>query len=177
MPPINWQAALAEHDRWLRTVVRAQVGQATAVDDVMQEVALAVVRQQAPLHDPEKVAPWLYRVALGQALMYRRTQGRARRLVERVADRQRPTELDRRTPDPLEWLLADESRAMVRRAIGRLPRRDVEILLLKYTHNWSYAQLARHLGTTAAAIESRLHRARGRLRRQLAALEEVTVER
>ena len=66
---------------------------------------------------------------------------------------------------------------MVREAIGRMPRPDVEILLLKYSENWSYEQLAQHLGTTESAIESRLHRARARLRRQLAALENVRVER
>src|SRR5262245_15975547 len=49
MPAIDWQHALAQHDRWLRTVVLARVGQASAVEEVMQEVALAAVRQQAPL--------------------------------------------------------------------------------------------------------------------------------
>ncbi len=35
----------------------------------MQEVALAAVRQAAPLADAEKVAPWLYRLAVRQALL------------------------------------------------------------------------------------------------------------
>ncbi len=66
--------------------------------------------------------------------------------------------------------------ALVRQAIARLPRREVEILLLKYTENWSYEQLAQRLGTSESAIESRLHRARGRLRRELAAVEGARVE-
>lgn len=37
-----WDAALQQHERWLRTVVYSRVGEAQAVDDVMQEVALAV---------------------------------------------------------------------------------------------------------------------------------------
>jgi RNA polymerase sigma factor CnrH len=49
-----------------------------------------------------------------------------------------------------------------------LPARDVEILLLKYTENWSYRDLAEHLGLTPGAVESRLHRARKRLRDLLA---------
>ena len=59
LPAIDWQAALAQHDRWLRTIVLARVRERQAVDDVMQEVALAAVRQAAPLADVAKVAPWL----------------------------------------------------------------------------------------------------------------------
>ncbi len=69
---VDWQAALAAHDRWLRTIVRARVGEALVVDDVMQEVSLAAVAQRAPLADPAKVAPWLYRLAVRQVLIYRR---------------------------------------------------------------------------------------------------------
>ncbi len=176
MPPVNWQVTLIEHDRWLRTVVLARVGESAAVDEVMQEVALAAVKQQAPLSDTAKVAPWLYRLAVTQALLYRRRQGRWRKLTRGFAQRQPPSEHDGRTLDPLEWLLADERQDLVRQAIRRLPRREAEILLLKYTENWSYEQLAQHLGASESAVESRLHRARARLRRELAALEGVGVE-
>jgi RNA polymerase sigma-70 factor (ECF subfamily) len=45
-----------------------------------------------------------------------------------------------------------------------LPRRDGEILLLKYTEDWSYRELAAHLGISESAVEARLYRARSRLR-------------
>jgi RNA polymerase sigma-70 factor (ECF subfamily) len=68
----------------------------------------------------------------------------------------------------LEWLLAEDRRRAVRAALENLPRRDAEILMLKYTEDWSYQQIADHLGTTTDAVESRLHRARRRLRAALA---------
>lgn len=176
MTPICWQRALAEHDRWLRTVVLARVGQASAVDEVMQDVALAAVRQQAPLREAEKVAPWLYRLAVTQALLYRRRQGRQRKLTNRYVERVAPSEQDARATDPLAWLLAGERAEQLRQAMQQMPRGEVEILFLKYTEGWSYQQMAEHLGTTTSAIESRLHRARGRLRRALATYEEVHVE-
>ena len=176
MSEIDWQTALAHHDRWLRTVVLARVGEAGAVDEVMQEVALAAIAGRAPILDTTRVGPWLYRVALTQSLLYRRKQGRRRKLAARYAER-RPTDNFTHTIDPLQWLLADERQTLVREAIVRMPRREVEILLLKYTENWSYEQLAQHLGTSESAVESRLHRARQRLRRELAALESAGVER
>lgn len=73
--------------------------------------------------------------------------------------------------DPLDWLLASERRQMVRVAVERLAPLDAEVLLLKYTENWSYDEIAKHLGVSHGAVESRLHRARQRLREQLASLE------
>jgi RNA polymerase sigma factor (sigma-70 family) len=170
---VDWQDELARHDRWLRTVVYARLRCSEAVDDVLQEVALAAVRQAAPLADPRKVAPWLYRLALRQVLMYRRSLGRQRRLVDRYASRQSSGSPTTDHTSPLHWLLADERRDLVRRALEHLSRRDAEILLLKYTEQWSYRQLAEHLGIRETAVQARLHRARQRMRRQLAALELV----
>jgi len=172
---IDWQAALAQHDRWLRTVVRARLGEPQAVDEVMQEVSLAAVEGRSPLADPSKVAPWLYRLAVTQSLLYRRKQGRRRKLIDRYAQRHRPSRQDSRELDPLQWLLAEERRGRVRTALARLSRRDAEILLLTYTENWSYRDLAQHLGISQSAVEARLHRARKRLRTELAALNVVEV--
>ena len=175
-PKIDWPAVLAEHDRWLRTVVYARLREPDAVEDVLQEVALAAVRQAAPIQDVDKVAPWLYRLAIRQSLLYRRKCGRRRRLNQRYADRVQPVEDDHRTPGPLDWMLAAERCRMVRQALGQLAQRDSEILLLKYTEGWSYHQIADHLGVSHSAVEARLHRARNRLRAELAAIELTEVK-
>ncbi|HEY5315168.1 MAG TPA: RNA polymerase sigma factor [Pirellulales bacterium] len=170
VPPIDWPQVLAEHDRWMRTVVRARTGEEEAVDEVMQEVSLAVIKQRAPPLDCSKIAPWLYRVAVLQSLVYRRRRGRSRKLTDRYAQRLQPTEEDSRSPNGLDWLLADERRQTVRTALDRLPPREAEILLLKYAEDWNYHQIAAHLGIGHSAAEARLHRARGRLRSELKAL-------
>ena len=54
--------------------------------------------------------------------------------------------------------------------------RDAEILLLKYTEDWSYRQLASRLGITKVAVEARLHRARQRFRAELTNLAVIEVE-
>src|SRR5689334_14081419 len=102
---IDWQAALAQHDRWLRTVAFARLRERHAVEEVMQEVALAAVKQAAPLTDPAKVAPWLYRLVVVQSLMFRRKCGRRRKLIDRYGQQFVAGDIDQRpTPDPLAWL-------------------------------------------------------------------------
>jgi RNA polymerase sigma-70 factor, ECF subfamily len=166
-PRLDWAAALAAHDRWLRTAVLARLGERQAVDEVMQEVALAAVAERSPLGDPDKVPAWLYRLAVRQALLYRRKCGRRHRLVDRYARRAGDDEASAAS-DPLGWLLLDERQRLVREALRRLPPRDAEILLLKYTENWSCRDLGERLGISPSAVEARLHRGRQRLREELA---------
>jgi RNA polymerase sigma-70 factor (ECF subfamily) len=168
---VDWPALLAQHGRWLRTVVLARVGEAAAADDVLQEVAAAAIEKGHQLRSASSAAPWLYRLAVMAALQYRRRQGRRRKLLDRYVERHMPHGDEARDIDPLDWLLADERKALVRKALARLPRRDAEILLLKYTEDWSYRELAQHLGLTTSAVEARLHRARQKMRKALAAVD------
>src|SRR5258708_27877489 len=133
---VDWAARLAEHDRWLRTIVLARLGERQAVDEVMQEVALAAVAQRAPLSDLARVGAWLYRLAVRQALLYRRRHGRQRKLIGSYAGSPALERGSAPSQDPLDRLLQEERRALVRAALERLPRRDAEILLLKYTEDW-----------------------------------------
>jgi RNA polymerase sigma-70 factor (ECF subfamily) len=94
-------------------------------------------------------------------------------LVERYAERVRPTEDEAREYDPLEWLLGDERRKLIRTALSKLAPRDAEILLLKYVEDWNYVQIAERLGVSHSAVETRLHRARARMREALMDLQVV----
>ena len=159
----NWSDQFDQHARWLRTVIFARSGgDRDAVDEVLQEVALAAVRR--PPRDLAKLAPWLYQTAVRQALQYRRRAGRRKRRERVAAEREC---VDNNRASPLDWVLADERSQIVKQALQMLRPADREILLLKYTEDWTYRQLADHLGMSESAVESRLHRARAALRREL----------
>lgn len=165
---LDWARPLSEHEPWLRRVILARTGEAQAVDEVWQQVALAAVEQRWPLADASKAAPWLHRLAVIAAARYCRQQGRQRRALTGLAETQRcggPTQVD-----PLGWLMRTERLDLTRRALARLHGRDAEILLLKYGERWSYRRIADQLGITEKAVDCRLLRARERLRQELAAL-------
>ena len=134
---------------------------------------MAVVKQSAPLRDTSRIAPWLYQIAVRQSLMYRRKHGRRRNMEHRYAEHLEGSPRSNTEPDPLDWLIASERRSLIRQGINRLKPREAEILLLKYNHDWSYQEIATHLGISASAVESRLHRARRNMRRQMVALDVI----
>jgi RNA polymerase sigma factor (sigma-70 family) len=160
----DWAGLLARHARWLRTVLLARSGEPAAVDELFQDITVAVLRKP-PVQVAEARRPaWLYAVAVKTALLYRRRQGRQRRLVARCETNGHQSS----SPiDPLAWLLLAEREQLIQTALQALAPKDRELLLLKYTEDWSYCDLADHLGLTVSAVEARLHRARSRLRSEL----------
>jgi RNA polymerase sigma-70 factor, ECF subfamily len=166
---LDWSAILPAHEHWLRSVITSRLRERQAVDEVLQEVALAAVAQRAPLLDPRRVIGWLYRLAVRQSLLYRRKAGRQRALVDRYA-KARGADAGEPVRSPLAWLVRDERQSLVQQALHRLSPRDADLLVLKYAEGWSARELAERLGMKTATIEARLHRARGRLRSELAAL-------
>ena len=162
------QALYLENESWLRTVVRSRISEQDAVEDIMQNIALALVRQREALDEINKVGAWLYQIAVRQVLMYRRTRGRRRRFENRVADNPTDVTPNYESPNPLERVLAAEQQQQVQEAMQQLDEIDRQVLLLKYSEGWTYRQLADHLGVKEDTVEYRLTKARKKLRRLLA---------
>ncbi len=174
---IDWPGELAARRRWLATVILARLNDRQAVDEILQEVALATARQPGAIRDRGRISAWLYRVAVRQTCLHLRRQRRETRRVNGYALHRLHVGEPPPEYDPLSWLLADERARLVREALRSLPRRDRELLLLKYTEEWSYGEMSRHLGLPRTTVESRLHRARERLRQKLATLDFIEMRK
>lgn len=159
-----WIDALKSNETWLRRVLRNRLRNADEEDDVFQEVSLAVTRPELRPENRDKVAAWLYRVAIRQVLQYRRKAGRYQKLLRQSRDSSSPS---RAGADPSVLLMRTERDEQIRAALSEMNETDREILMLKYAENWTYQQLADKLGVTKNTIEHRLVRAKKRLRATL----------
>ncbi len=171
---LTWAEALEQCHAWLRRVALARGGEAAAVDDIMQDVAVAAAENHGRLRDPTRVESWLYRLTVTAALHYRRRCGRRRKLIERAVERE-PTRVE--TDPTYDWLVSDEQTRLVRQALERLPPKDAEILLLKYADDCKYHELAERLGISPSAVDGRLQRARRRLRSELMPYAEEAIKK
>lgn len=182
--PADPHEALRLHGSWLRAVAIARLRGLEGADDVMQDVAMAAIRNWETLRTAANAKPWLYRLTVRAALMHRRTLGRARKRIKEAIDtytaRHGVSEAPRsRDPadvpgtwgggDPLASILAVERHTHLRMAIAKLPVKDMEMLLLKHVDDCSYQEIAERLGVTAGVVQMRLFRARQKLREILAA--------
>ena len=170
--PIDWPVELQQHQGWLKKVLRCRIGDSHAVDDVLQDIVLVVLRQLDTPNkskqdfnenrgrstlptDPQKIGPWLYRVAIRHAINFHRKQSRQSQ-AKPVAD----LEVTSTETNPLDWMLNRESNQNLQQALHQLADGHREILMLKFSENWSYQQMAGHLGISVRAVEHRLLKAR-----------------
>lgn len=169
--PNDPKEALRMHGPWLRAVAIARLRGFEGADDVMQDVAVAAVRNWATLRTTANAKAWLYRLTVRAALMHRRSLGRARKrireAVETYRDRHGNREYGGQQTDPLGNLLAGERFVELRQAIARLPVKDIEMLLMKHVDDCSYQEIAQRMGVTPGVVQMRLFRARSKLREML----------
>ena len=77
---------------------------------------------------------------------------------------------DSRAPNPEEVVLQNDSGALLRKALEKLPPNFREVLILRELEGMSYREIADITGMPAGTVMSSLSRARGRLRQALTGL-------
>jgi RNA polymerase sigma-70 factor (ECF subfamily) len=129
--------------------------------DLLAETFLVAWQKIDRIPEGEKARLWLFGVARNLLLKgsSRRRSGSA--LVERLAAELRAAQV---VHSPVD----DRWSGMLRTALTALPERDREILTMTAWEGMTPKQIASVTGTSANIVRVRLHRARARLKRQLA---------
>ena len=132
-------------------------GDARAVEEVVQDVFVAVWRGAARYRGEAKVATWLFQIARFQALRARRSANRHAALM--------PLEPEEGEDGQADWLgvsCEDEviDRLELTEALGRLSPKHRETLELVFVFGFSPDEVARILEAPVGTIKSRISYAR-----------------
>jgi RNA polymerase sigma factor (sigma-70 family) len=140
----------------VRRVVAARVDDQATVDDLVQETLTRVLAAAARI-EPGMLEPYAIVTARNVVASLWRERDRQRRHQHRVVDLRPPAAADER-------LDAEEERAAVAEALGRLSARERQTLLAHEVDGQDTATLAAERATTAGAVAAQLNRSRARLR-------------
>jgi RNA polymerase sigma-70 factor (ECF subfamily) len=132
--------------------------------DVVADTFLVAWRRLDEIDPGRSALPWLYAVARRVLLSQQRTTRRQQAIAERVAA------VEQSGPDASS---APSGSQALLEALAELPDKEREVLMLSAWEELSSPEAAEVLGCTATAYRIRLHRARRRLREQLAEREAV----
>jgi RNA polymerase sigma-70 factor (ECF subfamily) len=139
-------------------------------EELAQEAFLRVYRSRESYEPTAKFTTWLFRIATHLALNWLRDHRRER--VQESLDRETLEGAARQVPDRLptvEQAMVEADRlAEVRRAIEMLPEKQRAAVIMHKYEERDYAQIARVLGCSEAALKSLLFRAYETLRARLA---------
>jgi RNA polymerase sigma factor (sigma-70 family) len=139
--------------------------------DLTQDVFVEVYRSIHQFRSESRLSTWIYRIAMAKSLDHLKAQRRKKRFgVVRSFFSGEPEDLGTLpsdTPNPLQTLELEERRRVLSVAIESLPdNQRVAFTLSKYDE-LSYREIADTLGTTVAAVESLIFRAKGTIRKKL----------
>jgi RNA polymerase sigma-70 factor, ECF subfamily len=149
------------HYSWL------MCGQPEDAEEVAQETLLKVFESFSTLRDPERVRPWIFRIARNACLMQRRRS---------VFAPARETPLDELPPgaetadegDPPDAeMLRAELRAVLDRVIMELPAAYRPVVVLRDIEELSTEDTAQILDLSPDVVKTRLHRGRVAMRQKL----------
>ena len=135
-------------------------------EDAVQEAFVKAYAALSRFRLDSPFRPWLLRIVTNEARNRRRSAGRRAGLALRAVEDRRPGDA---APSPESAVLADEARRSLLQAINGLRDEDREIIAARYFLDLSEAETAESLGLPRGTAKSRLSRALGRLREQLAA--------
>ena len=143
------------------------LGSASDAEDAAQEGFVRAYLALARFRAGEPFRPWLLQVVGNEARNRRRALGRRAGMLDRAMRAVRGDDGAGVAPSPERTLLAGETHAEVREALGRLREEEREVVACRYLLELSEAETAAALGIPAGTVKSRLHRALARLRDDL----------
>jgi RNA polymerase sigma-70 factor (ECF subfamily) len=139
----------------------------TAADDLAQEVFIKAYFSLPRFRSKSEFGTWLYRIAINHIKDYLRKN--KRKLKEVSLDQLGGIDLTAENVSSREEeKTGEERKALVQAALQRLPEKHRTILTLRDIQGLSYEEIADILGLSQGTVDSRLFRARKKLREKLA---------
>lgn len=156
---------MRRHEPRMTNLARRTMGNNADAEDAVQEAMAAAWFKLGQFDRSLPFGPWITRIVLNKC----RDQLRKRKVMK-LFDFGSDNEVEQvatDSPDQHESAEAAQSLKFVQKEISNLPTRLREALILVTFDGQSQADAATILGTTEKAIETRIYRARNRLREKL----------
>jgi len=147
-------------------LVRRLMAWSDDADDLVQNVLVTALAKRKSFHGHAGLETWITRIAINQCRAHHRKHWLRGRLFRAWAQQGGRNKAPLATPDDLA--IAGERAAAVRAAVGQLPARSREAIVLCYLEGLTVAEAAAALVIRPGTLEVRLTRARQQLRKSLA---------
>jgi RNA polymerase sigma-70 factor (sigma-E family) len=158
---IDLAALYAAHRLSLARLALLLVDDMASAEDVVHDAFIALQQNQSRLRDPEAALGYLRTTVVNRSRSMLRKRQTVRRHLSLVRD-------SYAEPADSELLLAEGQREVLA-AVRQLPRRQQEVLALRYWANLSEAEIAEALGISRGAVKSNASRGMDKLEAMLGA--------
>ena len=166
-----FEQLVRRHEQRVFGLLMRMMGSREEAEDVAQDTFLSLHRHGRRFRGDSRFSTFVYRVAANAALNRRRTLGRSRARIEKLAVRQAAgDDLPYSPRDPEDATAGIELTSHVRAALQKLSPALRMPVVLYGIEGLAYAEIAEVLSLAEGTVKSRIHRARQALRVELKSL-------
>ena len=164
----SFEELVRRHERKVFRLLLRMMGTREEAEDVAQETFLSLHRHGHRFRGDARFSTFIYRVASNAALNRRRTLGRNRARMQKLAVRQSAgDDLPGSPRNPEDATIGADLSGQVRKALDALkPSLRLPVVLYDI-EGLAYGEIAEVLGVAEGTVKSRIHRARQALRAEL----------
>jgi RNA polymerase sigma-70 factor, ECF subfamily len=165
-----FELLMRRHNQRVYRVARAVLKDETEAEDAMQQAYINAFRHLDQFEERAQFSTWLTRITVHEALARRRQRKvQAAVAAEGERDGERMEKLVAPEPNPEQQAYTAELGHVLESAVDALPETYRVVFMLREIEGLSTAETAQGLALGEEAVKTRLHRARGMLRRSIAA--------
>jgi RNA polymerase sigma-70 factor (ECF subfamily) len=135
-------------------------------EDLVQDIFVKAYRKLGDFEQKSRLYTWLYRISVNRTLDFLKGRDRVKTSSLEEAPQLEP-EAEAVETDPVGPLLEREFIEKMEEALEAIPDKFREILVLREVQGLSYEEIAEVLQCSKGTVESRLFRARARLKEKL----------
>jgi RNA polymerase sigma factor (sigma-70 family) len=150
-------------------------GNVALSEDLAQETFVTAWQKLADLREPAKLRAWL--CGINRFLVSKEFRRLGREPIHAAESLEAVDEWTSPEPLPLDHVISDEEKAILWRAIQRIPEIYREPLVLYYREHQSIEAVAQSLDLTEDAVKQRLSRGRKLLQQSVLGFVEAALER
>lgn len=137
--------------------------------DLLQATLIQITRRIGSFRGDSSFSTWLFRVTANEALMMMRSQRRFRARISGGYELHDLADLSGAVEHGAERAAAHrEEAAAIQEAVRTLPEDYRQVVVAHYQGDLTLHEIAANMSLTESAVRSKLHRARARLRAELA---------
>ncbi|MCO8124238.1 RNA polymerase sigma factor [Stieleria sp. TO1_6] len=157
----HWRELFQQTESGLRKFLAGKLPQAADVEDCLQTVMVAMLKNQSKIPLAARRA-WLFRVAANQAALWWRTKSTTDRVLEKHASSTYAIDTDCATQ-----LETQEALQRVEMALSQLPPDSRQIVCLRLHDGYTFQAIADQMQLPLGTVLTRMRRAMQQLRSEL----------
>jgi RNA polymerase sigma-70 factor (ECF subfamily) len=159
-----FELLMRRHNRLVYRAVRAVLKDDREVEDVMQDAYVAAFSNLAEFEGRSRFSTWLTRIAVHQAFSRLRREQRFAPLPDTETE---DNHVVSASPTPEQNAIGRELGQILEQAVDSLPESFRAVFVLRAVEQLSVEETATCLDIPEETVKTRLHRARGFLRKSL----------